>query len=113
MLLAIIIDKGVWEVVTFIFRVIFTTFFFPVVVRREESVGLCGGIVYLRQAETVRYRQCLLINTGTTYYIYIFLRGAVLQGFFKRCIGITAREFFLHAAQNDVPAVGQGTLRQR
>ena len=109
MLFADIIDKSILEVVTFILGMVFTACYFPFVVRREEGVSLSGCIVNFCQAETVCYRQSLLIDTGTTYDINVLLRRAVLEGFFEGVVGVAAREVFLSAAQYDISSVWQGT----
>jgi hypothetical protein len=76
-----VIHKGIRVGVTLVCIVALTTHFLPVVVGREEGVGFRRGVVDLRQTETVGQWQSLLIDTGTTYYIYILIGSAMCQGF--------------------------------
>lgn len=98
---------------TIICGMVLTAFFLPVVfVRREEGVGLGGGVVDLRETETVGEGQGLTVDRGTADDVDILVGGAVLQGFFQRGIDITARESLGAAGENDVATVRQGALGQ-
>ena len=68
---------------TLICRMVFTTFFFPVIIGWEEGVGLCRGVVDLCQTETVCQRERLLIHTRTSDDIDILVFSAVLEGFLQ------------------------------
>ena len=70
-------------------------------------------VVNLGKAQTVGKRQGLLVHTGSTYYIYIFVGRAVVYCILKRAVGVAAGEAALCAADDDVATVGQGTLGKR
>ena len=98
---------------TIICGMVLTAFFLPVVfVGREEGVGLGGGVVDLRETETVGEGQGLTVDRGTADDVDILVGGAVLQGFFQRWKHITARESLGATAQDDVTTVGQGSFGQ-
>ena len=79
-LLPDVIDEGVGEVVTVIYGMVLTTFFFPVVVGREEGVSLGRGVVDLCEAETVGEGQGLTVDRGTADDVDVFVGGAVGEG---------------------------------
>ena len=96
---------------TVIGGMVFTAFFLPVVfVGREEGVGLGGGVVDLRETETVGEGHGLTIDAGTADDVDIFVGGAMGKGFFEGRIDITALKYLGTAAQNDVTTVGQGSF---
>ena len=99
---------------TVIYGVILTAFFLPVVfVGREEGVGLDGCVVNLSEAETVGDGQGLTVDGGTADDVDVFVGSAMFQGFFYRRIDVAAFKSLCATAQDDIPAVGKGTLRQR
>jgi hypothetical protein len=83
LVLSDVIHKGIRVGVTLVCIVALTTHFLPVVVGREEGVGLRRGVVDLRQTETVSQWQGLLIDTGATYYIYILILTTLCEGIFE------------------------------
>ena len=96
---------------TIIDGVVFTAFFLPLVlIGREEGVGIGGGVVNLRETETVGDFQSLTIDGGTTDDVDVFVGGAMGQGLIEGVIDITAFKSLCAAAQDDVTTVGEGSL---
>ena len=68
---------------------VFTAFFLPVVfVGREESVGLGGDVVDLRETETVGEGQGLTVDRGSADDVDVFVGGAVGEGGFERGVDV-------------------------
>ena len=55
----------------------------PAAIVREEGISLSGCVINLGETETVRLADGLLIDTGATYYIYVLVGLATLQGSVK------------------------------
>ena len=74
---------------TIIYRVILTAFFLPfALVRREEGVGLGGGVVDLRQTETVGEGEGLTVDGGSADDVDILVGGAVGKSLFEGGVDI-------------------------
>ena len=98
---------------TIICGMVLTAFFLPVVfVRREEGVGLGGGVVDLCETEAVGNGQGLTIDRSSADNVDILVGGAVHQGFFQGWKHFTAGESLGAAGENDVATVRQGSLGQ-
>ena len=65
---------------TLILLVILTLRFLPVVVRREERVGLGGGVGNLCETETVGDAEGLTIDAGTTDDIDVLVSSQIYPG---------------------------------
>ena len=50
---------------------------FPSFVFGKEGIGIGWSVVYLSKAEAVGMAECLLVDTRSTYYIYILVLRAV------------------------------------
>ena len=71
---------------------VFAEGFLPVVlVGREESVGLGGDVVDLRETETVCQGQGLTIDGGAADDVDVFIGRAMGEGFVDGRIDIAAR----------------------
>jgi hypothetical protein len=64
----------------------------PVAIIREEGIGLSGDVVNLRETEAVGLTDGLLIDTCSTYYIYVLIGLATLQGCVEGGEDLTARQ---------------------
>ena len=74
---------------TIICGMVLTAFFLPVVfVRREEGVGLGGGVVDLCETETVGERQGLTVDRGSADDEDVFVGGAVGEGLIERGVDV-------------------------
>ena len=90
----------------------------PVVVAREEHIGLGGRIVNLREQQSGGHAHGLPVHTGPTYYIYVLVSTAVVERLLQRHEAVAARESRVAmrlrvadaSAQHDVPPVGQCAL---
>ena len=67
---------------------------------------MLGRVVNLGKAQSVGKRQGLLVHTGSTYYIYIFVGRAVAYCLLKRAVGVAAGEAALCATES-LKVVGQ------
>ena len=90
----------------------------PIVVAREEHIGLGGRIVNLREQQSGGHTHGLPIHTGPTYYIYVLVGTAMVERLLQRHEAVASRESRVAmclrvadaSAQHDVPPVGQCAL---
>ena len=68
----------------FVYGVLFAIFFLPVIVGREEGVGLGGDVINLGETETVGDGESLTVDRCTSDDVDILIRGAVLEGLLQR-----------------------------
>lgn len=108
-----IIHEGVFEGMAFILRMRLLVDYSPCAVVGEEGVGMGRRVVHLRQTQTVGQRHRLLVDAGSTYYIYVLLRRAALECGFEGGVDVAARQLFHRRRQHHVAAVGQCALGQR
>jgi len=92
----------------------FSTCFFPYrrVYLGEEGVRLFRGVLDVGDVEGIGQRKGFLIYAGSADDEHFFFGLASGQGCFQRGIALRSRELDVLTAQDDVAAVGQGTLRQ-
>ena len=112
-LLLDVIHERISLVMLFVRSVFLTASLVPTLVFGEEGIGLLWRVVNLGKAQSVGKWQGLLVHTGSTYYIYIFVGRAVAYCLLKRAVGVAAGETALCATNDDVATVGQGTLGKR
>ena len=62
-----------------ILLVLFAAHFSPSAVVGKENIGLRRCVVDFRQAEAVGHSESLLVDTCSTYYIYLFILSAAGQ----------------------------------
>ena len=65
----------------------------PVAIVWEEGVSLSRSVINLCQTQTVGHTDGLLIDTCSTYYIYVLLRLTTLECSLEGGIDIAARQF--------------------
>lgn len=92
--------------------VVFSRWFFPVGIVREEGVCLSRGVVYLCETETIGEWKGLIIYRSSTYYIYILVWRAMTERILKGRIDVTAWQFTDGAWENHVATVWQCAFRQ-
>ena len=108
-----VVDEREWVGVAVVGGMLLACRFVPTFVFGEECVCSVGRVVNLCEAQAVGQSDGLPVHFRPAYYVDVFLRCAMLQCLFERTERVAAREVALRAAQHDVPAVGQGALRQR
>ena len=87
-----VVDEGVAVSVLLVDVMVFALFFFPVIfVRREEGVGLGGGVVDLRETKTVGEGEGLTVDGGSADDVDILVGGAVGKSLFEGGVDIAAR----------------------
>ena len=74
-----IVHEGVGVGVAFVGGMLFSLRFFPSFIFGEEGIGVLWDVIYLSQAEAGGFVECLFVDAGTTYYIYVFIGQAVAQ----------------------------------
>ena len=79
---------------------------------REESIGLLRSVVYFSQAKAVGKGQSLGIDTRAANDIDFLIFGTACEGCGKRGESLCSGEVFRASSEDDIPAIGQRTLRQ-
>ena len=103
---AYIVDKRKSVFVSFIDVVLLAAYLCPILVGREERVGLFGSVVNLREAQSVGNGQRLFIDTRATDHVHVFVGSTVFYSFAERTKNLAAGEICLATAEHYVATVG-------